>query len=126
TLIGASNVIQQMKFVLNTVWRVPSGIMTVRSVVFGRFRSLLVLGSLAALMVLWLSLDAAVGLLGRVLQGAVVGPIPIWGAVTFVASVVLNSVLLGIFYRFIPDTPVHWRDVVFGSILAALLFTIGK
>jgi membrane protein len=126
TLIVASNVIQQMKFVLNSIWRVPSGIMSMRSVVFGRFRSLLVLGTLAVIMLLWLALDASVALLGRLLQGASLGPLPIWSAVTFVASVVINSVLFGFFYRYIPDTPIQWRDVVFGSILAAVLFTLGK
>jgi len=126
TLIVASNVIQQMKFVLNSIWRVPSGIMSMRSVVFGRFRSLLVLGSLAVVMLLWLALDASVALLGRVLQGASLGPVPLWAAATFVASVVTNSILFAIFYRYIPDTPIQWRDVVFGAILAAVLFTLGK
>lgn len=125
-LIAASNVVNQMKYVLNTVWHLPPGVMTMRSIVFGRFRSLLWIAMLAVVMLLWLALDASVAVLGRVLEAAVAGPLPVWSAVTFTVSVVINSLLFGFFYRFIPDAPVQWRDVVFGSVLAAVLFTIGK
>jgi membrane protein len=126
TLAAASNVIQQMKHALNLIWKVPPGIMSMRSIVFGRFRNLVALLTLALVMLVWLTLDAAIAVVGRVFQGATLGSLPLWPAVAFMASVVTNSVLFAIFYRFIPDTPVQWRDVVFGSVLAAVLFTLGK
>jgi membrane protein len=126
TLVASSNVIQQMKYALNAVWHVPPGVMTMRSFVFGRFRSLLVLGMLAIVMLAWLALDASLAVLGRVLPGALDAPPLLWSAVTSSASIVINSAVFGFFYRFIPDTPVRWRDVAFGSVFAAVLFTIGK
>jgi len=126
TLVTASSVIQQMKFALNAIWKVPSGVMTLRSIVFGRFHSLVVLVSLAIIMLLWLVLDASVAVLGRTLQGVTLGPLALWPALAFLASVVVNSVLFALFYRIIPDTPIRWSDVIFGAIVAAILFSVGK
>jgi membrane protein len=123
TIVAASNVIQQMKYALNAVWHVPPGVVTMRTIVVGRARSLMVLATFAVVMLLWLALDASVAVTGRLLQGAAV---PLWPFVPFMASVLINSVLFGFFYRALPDAPVRWSDVWFGSVVAAVLFSLGK
>lgn len=126
TLLASSNMVLQMKYTLNVVWGVPRGVTTVRAFVLGRFRSLLVLVALAFAMLLWITLDTSIALGGSVLHHALPRARSLADAAVFAASVALNSVLFAVFYRIVPDAQVTWRDVAFGSVLAAVLFTLGK
>jgi membrane protein len=44
----------------------------------------------------------------------------------FAISLALTSLLFAAIYKVLPDTPIAWRDVLFGAIVTAVLFTIGK
>jgi membrane protein len=44
----------------------------------------------------------------------------------FVISFALMSVLFGAVYKVLPDVELAWRDVLFGAIVTALLFNLGK
>ena len=39
---------------------------------------------------------------------------------------VLISGLFAAIYNVLPDTPIAWRDVAVGSVVTAILFTVGK
>src|SRR5438477_11712851 len=41
-------------------------------------------------------------------------------------SLVLISALFAAIYKILPDKPIAWRDVAVGSVITAILFTIGK
>jgi membrane protein len=41
-------------------------------------------------------------------------------------SLVLISALFAAIYEILPDKPIAWRDVAVGSVVTAILFTIGK
>ena len=41
-------------------------------------------------------------------------------------SLVLISALFAAIYKILPDKPIAWRDVAVGSVVTAILFTIGK
>ncbi|HET7225950.1 MAG TPA: YihY/virulence factor BrkB family protein [Candidatus Eisenbacteria bacterium] len=126
TLLASSNVVLQVRYALNVVWGVPRGVVTVRAFVFGRFRSLLILVVLALAMLGWVTLDASIAVAGRMLHGALPRAQLLADAAEFMASVALNTVLLAMCYRIVPDAQVGWRDVGFGAVLAAVLFTLGK
>ena len=36
------------------------------------------------------------------------------------------SVLFALIYRYLPDAEIAWRDVWFGAVITAVLFTVGK
>jgi membrane protein len=43
-----------------------------------------------------------------------------------VGSVVATSALFALLFRFLPDVRLHWRDVMTGAFVTAVLFTIGQ
>ena len=47
-------------------------------------------------------------------------------ALNLIVSFALIAVLFAAIYKFLPDKPIAWRDVVVGAIVTALLFTAGK
>lgn len=44
----------------------------------------------------------------------------------FVVSFVLTSLLFAAIYKVLPDAELSWRDVLFGAVVTALLFNLGK
>jgi membrane protein len=50
----------------------------------------------------------------------------ILSVVNTVVSIALLSVLFAAIYKVLPDTTLQWRDVIVGSVVTAILFTIGK
>ena len=46
--------------------------------------------------------------------------------VNFVISFVFVTVLFALIFKFLPDARIAWRDVWFGAIVTAALFTVGK
>jgi membrane protein len=41
-------------------------------------------------------------------------------------SFVILTVMFAIIYKWLPDVEISWRDVLFGSLLTAVLFSIGR
>ena len=41
-------------------------------------------------------------------------------------SLVLVSLLFAAIYKVLPDRHLEWRDVIFGAVVTAVLFTVGK
>jgi membrane protein len=46
--------------------------------------------------------------------------------VDFLISLVMITGIFAVLFKFIPDVKIHWRDVLPGAILTAVLFTIGR
>jgi membrane protein len=44
----------------------------------------------------------------------------------FLASFTVIAVLFAMMFKWLPDTPIGWRDVWLGAILTAALFEVGK
>jgi len=47
-------------------------------------------------------------------------------AAGFLTSFAVISVLFAMIFKWLPDTPIAWRDVWLGAILTAALFEVGK
>ena len=114
-LFGASGVFAQLQTAMNAVWDVPakktSGIWhTIRS----RFLSFgMVLGT-GFLLLVSLLLSAAIAAVGQQIGNR-------WPAVegfthlgNEVATFLVMTLLFGMIFKFLPDTPVAWRDVWHG------------
>ena len=46
-------------------------------------------------------------------------------AVNLVVSFVLISILFAAIFKFVPDVPLAWRDVILGAAVTTALFTVG-
>ena len=47
-------------------------------------------------------------------------------AVSFVMSFLVITLLFAMMFKWLPDAPVHWKDVWLGAALTAVLFELGK
>ncbi|TXS95987.1 YihY/virulence factor BrkB family protein [Parahaliea maris] len=127
-LIGATTVFGQMQNSLNAIWAVipkPS-----RNSIFlllrKRLTSLTIV--LAVGFVMLVSLSLGVGL--RILLQHVQGWLPwydvAFSAVDLLLSLLVVSLLFATIFKVLPDVELGWRDVAVGSVLTAVLFTLGR
>jgi membrane protein len=50
----------------------------------------------------------------------------LWQSVNIVASLFVYFLLFGFLLVFLPDVKIRWRDALIGSIITAILFSLGK
>jgi membrane protein len=120
TLFSASGVFGQLQVALNQIWEVRakpgSGVWAwLRK----RLLSMGMVGVLAFLLLVSLAASATVGYV-----------VPKWeglGRLTsiFVSLLVLTPLFI-VMFRFLPDVVVAWSDVLFGALLTAVLFILGR
>jgi membrane protein len=126
-LFGASGVFGELQSSLNAVWNVKPkpgrGIWgTIRSR-FLSFGMVLVVGFLLLVsLVVTTAVTALSGYLGGMMPGV---PVLIHIA-NFVVSFLVVAVLFALIFKYLPDAEIAWRDVWFGAVATAVLFTLGK
>jgi len=133
TLIGlvtlfvtASGVFGEMQQSLNEIWKVrPNGVSLSR-LVRARAASLGLVAALGFLLLVSLAASTAISALGeRINRSLPFGELIVSGVNTIV-SFVLIALLFAAIYKILPDRTLKWRDVGIGSLVTALLFTVGK
>lgn len=127
-LVGATTVFGQMQGSLNSIWDVVPKPDRNNVVLFLRKRLTSLTIVLAVGFVMLVSLSLSVGL--RVVLEHVQGWLP-WYDVAFsvlelVLSVLVASLLFGTIFKVLPDVKLSWNDVAVGSVLTAVLFTLGR
>ncbi|MFK7831355.1 MAG: YihY/virulence factor BrkB family protein [Congregibacter sp.] len=127
-LVGATTVFGQMQDSLNAIWSVapkPSR-SSIWLLIRKRLTSLTIVLAVGFMMLVSLSLG--VGL--RVLLHQVKGWLP-WYDLAFSGvdtclSIFVASALFATIFRTLPDVKLSWRDVALGSLITALMFTVGR
>lgn len=127
-LISATGVLMQLQDTLNTVWEVTpkpgfflKRLLKKRLICFG-----LILG-VGALIFTSLAASAGLAALQRILEARLeIGLATLVGWTDVVLSWLLMTALFTMVYRVLPDVEIGWRDVIWGSALTAVLFSIGK
>ena len=127
-LVGATTVFGQMQNALNAIWTVVPKPSRNSIMLFLRKRLTSLTIVLAVGFVMLVSLSLSVGL--RILLHNVQGWLP-WYDVAFsglelALSILVASLLFGTIFKVLPDVVLSWRDVALGSLLTAVLFTIGR
>lgn len=133
TLIGlvtlfvtASGVFGEMQQSLNEIWKVkPNGISLTR-MVRARAASLGLVAALGFLLLVSLAASTAISALGELINRRLPFGELIVSAVNTCVSFALIALLFAAIYKVLPDRTLRWRDVAIGSLVTALLFTIGK
>jgi membrane protein len=124
-VFAAVGVVVQLKDALNTVWEVESPLGSgiwrfVRTYIW----SLAGVLSLGFLLLISMLLTAGLGAAGKYIAPYL--PEATLQAAGFLASFAVISVLFAMMFKWLPDTPIAWRDVWLGAILTAALFEVGK
>ncbi|HEY3453544.1 MAG TPA: YihY/virulence factor BrkB family protein [Bryobacteraceae bacterium] len=125
---GASGVFVELRNSLNQIWDVPAqpwsgwrGLITQRLV---SFVTILVLGGLllASLLV-----TAVLGVVARFLGDLIpAGTIAGGEILNLLVSPVIIAALFVLIFKFVPDVPIAWRDVLGGAVVTSILFSLGR
>jgi membrane protein len=120
-LVTASGVFGEMRTALNATFEAKPTDEPIFSLIRSRAASLGLVAALGFMLIVSLAASAGLSALEQ------------WSAGKVVLSVLNTAVSLGIFtllfaaiYRVLPDTTIHWRHLVLGAFVTALLFTVGK
>lgn len=126
-LLGASGVFAQLQESLNVIWGVkpaPEG--GVGQWLRRRVLSFSMVLVIAFLLLVSLVASAAFAGVGRFMNHALPGGSMLWQAVNFALSLAMTSALFAAIYKILPDVTVSWKEVRFGAVVTALLFSLGK
>jgi membrane protein len=130
-MLGASSVVAELQDALNTVWHVPpsrntTGLSGFIHLVKERCYSFgLVLG-VGFLLLASLVLNAWLAAMGRFFGSFLPTPEFILQVGAFLVSFLVITLLFAAIYKFLPEVPLTWSDVIVGASVTSFLFTIGK
>ena len=131
-LLGATTVFGELQDALDRIWRAPArhtplglwGLLRARLLSFG------MIFGLAFLLMVSLVFGALVTALGTWWGGLFESPFVGWAlvaqGVNLGVGFVLTTAVFAMIYKMMPRVRVHWHDVWLGSVVTALLFTVGK
>lgn len=126
-LFGASGVFGELQGALNTVWRVkPKPGRGIWGTIKARFLSFGMVLVIGFLLLVSLVVTTALAAAGKYLQGQMPGVKVLLLVANFVVSYAVIAVLFALIFKYLPDAEISWRDVWFGALATAGLFTLGK
>ena len=126
-LFLATGAIVELQNDLNIVWKVkPSERSGVMAFIRTRLLSLALIAGFGFLLLVSLAADAALSAVGHYLSAAFSGAAAILRVLNFVFSLAVTVLLFAAIFKVLPDVDIGWRDVWFGAVVTALLFTLGK
>ena len=111
----------------NTIWRVkPRPGTQLKAFVIDRLRSFGLVVAIGFLLLVSLTVSAALAALNTWLASLSPTNTTLWIIVNALVSMAVTTGLFAILFRFVPDVRLRWRDVTTGAAVTALLFTIGQ
>jgi membrane protein len=129
-LFGASGVMIELRDALNTIWDVPtpqqSGMQKVVAFLKERLFSFTLVLAVGFLLVVSLAISAWISALGAASAWFLPAHEAILHAVNAFVSFFVITGLFAAIYKFMPDVPIEWRDVILGGTVTSLLFETGK
>lgn len=126
-LMGASGVFGQLKDALNTIWEVkPKEGQGILGIMRERFLSFTMVLGTGFLLLVSLVVSAGIAALGQFLKSVLPGGDLVWQVVNIVITIGIITLMFTVLFKFLPDVQVAWKDVVVGSFITAVLFTVGQ
>ncbi|MGB3535816.1 MAG: YihY/virulence factor BrkB family protein [Microcoleaceae cyanobacterium] len=126
-IFGATTVVVQLKQALNMIWDVAAKPgQGVKGFIVTRIKSILMIMGIGLILLLSLILSAVLTGVGGILEQNLPVPSIVWSLADNLISVLLMTLLFGQIYRVLPDVEIAWKDVLVGSVITAILFTLGK
>ena len=126
-LLGATTVFSALEAALEQIWGavelVPKG---VRGWIRTRVLSFGLILAVGFLLLVSLSLSTALTALREVIGRRFTEFVVLAGVVDFVISVGLVTGLIALIYRYMPARRMQWRPILWGALVTALLFHLGR
>jgi membrane protein len=126
-LVASTGAFLELQVAFNTIWRVkprPEG--HLYAFVMDRVRSFGLVVAIGFLLLVSLTVTAALAALNAWLFNLAPANAPLWAIVNTLVSIVVTTGLFALLFRFLPDVRLRWRDVTTGAAVTAVLFTIGQ
>lgn len=126
-LFGATAVFVQLQDTLNQVWEVaPKPGRLIKDFLKKRLISFGVVLCMGFVLLVSLGVSAALSALQDYLQAILDIPAIFLQSANFLLAFLVITVLFGLIYKLLPDAKIAWRDVAWGAVATALLFSLGK
>ncbi|HKU13922.1 MAG TPA: YihY/virulence factor BrkB family protein [Steroidobacteraceae bacterium] len=126
-LLGATTVFNALEAALEQIWGardlVPKG---VRGWVRTRLLSFGLILAVGFLLLVSLSLSTALTALRDAISRRFTEFVVLAGVLDFAISTALVTGLIALIYRFMPARRMHWRPILWGALVTALLFHLGR
>ena len=125
-ILTASGVFLELQSTLNDIWQVKPEGGTVTAMVRARLASLGLVVGLGFLLIVSLIVETGLHAFGEFINPYLPFGNVLLLALSFVISLTLYAVLFAAIYKLLPSKGLAWREVIFGAIVTAILFQIGK
>jgi len=126
-LLGATTVFNALESALEQIWGarelVPKG---VRGWIRTRLLSFGLILAVGFLLLVSLSLSTALTALREAIGRHFTGFVVLAGVLDFVIATALVTGLIALIYRYMPARRLHWRPILWGAFVTALLFHLGR
>ena len=126
-LVGATTVFSALEGALQQIWGArelaPSG---VRGWIRSRVLSFGLILAVGFLLLVSLSVSTALSALREYLARRYSELVTLTAAIDFAISLALIAGLIGVIYRYLPARRLAWRPILWGALVTALLFQLGR
>jgi membrane protein len=126
--IAATGIFSEIQDSLNTIWGLkPKPKKGWIMLLMNRVLSFSVVIGLGFLLLVSLIITAIVESLSTKLMQLFPGSaVTMLYIINLLLTFIITTVLFGIIFKILPDARIRWRDVLFGAIVTAILFMLGK
>ncbi len=127
-LIGASGVLSALQNSLNRVWRVTprKGSRQAVRFVIKRLVSLAMVLGFGFILIVSFVINTVIEVMLHTIGEQIGMAEGLAQVANHLVSFAVITILLAAIYRYMPDATIDWRDVFLASVLASLLFSLGK
>ena len=126
-MVGATTVFGELQNAMDRIWHIAhEGRGGLWKVLRSRLRALGLVLSLGFLLIVSLLASAALATLQAHWAPAHERWLPLAQGLDFALSWAMVSAMFGMIYKWVPQRPLRWGEVLGGAALAALLFKLGK
>lgn len=126
-VLAATGAFLELQASFNSIWRAePMPQSRVKDFLLDRARSFGLVVAIGFLLLVSLTISAALGAFGHWLEGVAPGAPLIIGLLNWVVSFGVIAGLFTMLFRFLPDRDISWHDATAGALVTAVLFTVGK
>ncbi|WP_193195926.1 YihY/virulence factor BrkB family protein [Nostoc sp. MG11] len=126
-ILGATGLFTELQDSLNTIWEVkPKPERGIVNIFRQRFLSFTMVIGIGFLLLVSLVISTALTALVTYFSNMIPGVDFIWQIVNFIVSFAITTLLFGSIFKVLPDVKITWSDVLIGSVITSILFSIGR
>jgi len=127
-VVGATSVFGELQNALNVIWSTPAptGVEGIWQFLRQRFLSVGMILGVGFLALVSLLASAALAILGNWIGSFTAEWRTVLSVMNLAVGFLLITLLIALIYKYVPREKLAWGDVWIGSLVTAILFTVGK